>query len=212
MTSVSGLVPCRIPCRVGYHAVSVQVGANAAIIHYKPCASTAATLDRHHMCGTLACTRRLRMRALGTGGGRPSTAAVRSAAVARPTATALRPHGAALRSLEDRECELAGGRAAQCRRWRSASASWRAGGSPSAGGSRCAARHTRRYLVDSGAQYVDGTTDVTRTVHLGEPTEHVRICAAAPRPPMDGQDRPTAPAPPRRQPAALQRVYIYIFI
>jgi len=27
------------------------------------------------------------------------------------------------------------------------------------------------YLVDSGAQYLDGTTDVTRTVHLGEPTE-----------------------------------------
>jgi Xaa-Pro aminopeptidase len=25
------------------------------------------------------------------------------------------------------------------------------------------------YLVDSGAQYLDGTTDVTRTVHLGEP-------------------------------------------
>jgi hypothetical protein len=91
--------------------VCVQVGANAAIIHYKPCASTAATLDRHHMCGTLACTRRLRMRALGIGGGRPSTAAVRSAAVARPTATALRPHGAALRSAESRECELAGGRA-----------------------------------------------------------------------------------------------------
>ena len=26
------------------------------------------------------------------------------------------------------------------------------------------------YLVDSGAQYLDGTTDVTRTVHLGTPT------------------------------------------
>lgn len=27
------------------------------------------------------------------------------------------------------------------------------------------------YLVDSGAQYMDGTTDVTRTIHLGEPTQ-----------------------------------------
>ena len=26
------------------------------------------------------------------------------------------------------------------------------------------------YLVDSGAQYRDGTTDVTRTVHMGQPT------------------------------------------
>ena len=26
------------------------------------------------------------------------------------------------------------------------------------------------FLLDSGAQYVDGTTDVTRTVHFGEPT------------------------------------------
>jgi Xaa-Pro aminopeptidase len=30
------------------------------------------------------------------------------------------------------------------------------------------------YLVDSGAQYLDGTTDVTRTVALGEPTEEMR--------------------------------------
>ncbi len=27
------------------------------------------------------------------------------------------------------------------------------------------------YLCDSGAQYLDGTTDTTRTVHLGTPTE-----------------------------------------
>lgn len=27
------------------------------------------------------------------------------------------------------------------------------------------------YLCDSGAQYLDGTTDVTRTVHFGSPTE-----------------------------------------
>lgn len=31
-------------------------------------------------------------------------------------------------------------------------------------------------LVDSGAQYRDGTTDVTRTVHLGTPTERQRRC------------------------------------
>lgn len=27
------------------------------------------------------------------------------------------------------------------------------------------------YLVDSGGQYLDGTTDITRTIHLGKPTE-----------------------------------------
>eukprot|EP00177_Eucheuma_denticulatum_P002044 GFKZ01003658.1.p1 GENE.GFKZ01003658.1~~GFKZ01003658.1.p1 ORF type:complete len:622 (-),score=98.36 GFKZ01003658.1:578-2443(-) len=32
------------------------------------------------------------------------------------------------------------------------------------------------YLVDSGAQYRDGTTDVTRTVHMGEPTEWQKEC------------------------------------
>lgn len=32
------------------------------------------------------------------------------------------------------------------------------------------------YLVDSGAQYLDGTTDVTRTVHFGEPTGKQREC------------------------------------
>lgn len=31
------------------------------------------------------------------------------------------------------------------------------------------------YLCDSGAQYRDGTTDVTRTIHLGEPTAHERM-------------------------------------
>lgn len=30
------------------------------------------------------------------------------------------------------------------------------------------------YLCDSGAQYLDGTTDTTRTVHFGEPTEMER--------------------------------------
>jgi Xaa-Pro aminopeptidase len=30
------------------------------------------------------------------------------------------------------------------------------------------------YLLDSGAQYLDGTTDITRTVAIGEPTEEMR--------------------------------------
>jgi len=30
------------------------------------------------------------------------------------------------------------------------------------------------YLVDSGGQYVDGTTDITRTVAIGEPTQEMR--------------------------------------
>ncbi len=30
------------------------------------------------------------------------------------------------------------------------------------------------YLVDSGGQYVDGTTDITRTVPIGEPTQEMR--------------------------------------
>lgn len=32
------------------------------------------------------------------------------------------------------------------------------------------------YLIDSGAQYLDGTTDVTRTVHFGEPSAKEREC------------------------------------
>lgn len=32
------------------------------------------------------------------------------------------------------------------------------------------------YLVDSGAQYLDGTTDVTRTIHLGQPKQYEREC------------------------------------
>ncbi len=32
------------------------------------------------------------------------------------------------------------------------------------------------YLVDSGAQYRDGTTDVTRTIHMGTPTQWQRQC------------------------------------
>ncbi|XP_033098855.1 xaa-Pro aminopeptidase 1-like [Anneissia japonica] len=32
------------------------------------------------------------------------------------------------------------------------------------------------YLCDSGAQYRDGTTDVTRTMHFGTPTQHQKDC------------------------------------
>ncbi len=32
------------------------------------------------------------------------------------------------------------------------------------------------YLCDSGGQYLDGTTDVTRTLHFGAPTAHEREC------------------------------------
>ncbi|EDV22938.1 uncharacterized protein TRIADDRAFT_28167 [Trichoplax adhaerens] len=35
---------------------------------------------------------------------------------------------------------------------------------------------TDLYLCDSGAQFRDGTTDVTRTIHLGNPTEHEKEC------------------------------------
>ena len=30
-------------------------------------------------------------------------------------------------------------------------------------------------MVDSGGQYLGGTTDVTRTVHYGEPTEFQKV-------------------------------------
>lgn len=32
------------------------------------------------------------------------------------------------------------------------------------------------FLLDSGAQFVDGTTDITRTVHFGEPTAREKEC------------------------------------
>ncbi|CAM0873757.1 unnamed protein product [Alopecurus aequalis] len=35
------------------------------------------------------------------------------------------------------------------------------------------------YLCDSGAQYLDGTTDITRTVHFGKPSEHEKSCYTA---------------------------------
>lgn len=35
---------------------------------------------------------------------------------------------------------------------------------------------TQMFLCDSGAQYLDGTTDITRTLHFGEPTPWERQC------------------------------------
>ncbi|KAF9591681.1 hypothetical protein IFM89_005553 [Coptis chinensis] len=35
------------------------------------------------------------------------------------------------------------------------------------------------YLCDSGAQYGDGTTDITRTVHFGKPSAHEKTCYTA---------------------------------
>ncbi|KAE8703805.1 putative Minor allergen Alt a [Hibiscus syriacus] len=32
------------------------------------------------------------------------------------------------------------------------------------------------YLFDSGGQYLDGTTDITRTVHFGKPSAHEKAC------------------------------------
>jgi len=32
------------------------------------------------------------------------------------------------------------------------------------------------FLLDSGAQYLDGTTDVTRTLHFGNPSDHMKTC------------------------------------
>jgi Xaa-Pro aminopeptidase len=32
------------------------------------------------------------------------------------------------------------------------------------------------FLLDSGAQYVDGTTDITRTVHFGTPSPRQKEC------------------------------------
>ena len=32
------------------------------------------------------------------------------------------------------------------------------------------------YLVDSGGQYLDGTTDVTRTIAIGTPTPEMKDC------------------------------------
>jgi len=46
---------------------------------------------------------------------------------------------------------------------------------PAPGSARPITR-TELYLLDSGAQYRDGTTDVTRTIHLGTPTQHEKEC------------------------------------
>ena len=41
--------------------------------------------------------------------------------------------------------------------------------------SNCELRGNTLYLVDSGAQYLDGTTDVTRTIAIGEPSAQMKI-------------------------------------
>ena len=38
---------------------------------------------------------------------------------------------------------------------------------------RCSSRGSL-YLIDSGGQYLDGTTDVTRTLAIGTPTPEMR--------------------------------------
>lgn len=40
----------------------------------------------------------------------------------------------------------------------------------------CAKIEKRMFLCDSGGQYRDGTTDVTRTLHFGNPTQHEKEC------------------------------------
>jgi len=37
-------------------------------------------------------------------------------------------------------------------------------------------RRNEMLLIDSGGHYFDGTTDITRTIHLGTPTPHERAC------------------------------------
>ena len=45
-----------------------------------------------------------------------------------------------------------------------------------ADGSNRAVQQNELLLVDSGAQYVDGTTDITRTIAIGDPGEEARLC------------------------------------
>ena len=43
-------------------------------------------------------------------------------------------------------------------------------------GSNRAIQQNELLLVDSGAQYVDGTTDITRTIAIGDPGDEARLC------------------------------------
>ena len=43
-------------------------------------------------------------------------------------------------------------------------------------GSNRAVQQNELLLVDSGAQYVDGTTDITRTIAIGDPGDGARVC------------------------------------
>lgn len=40
----------------------------------------------------------------------------------------------------------------------------------------CVVDTEKLFLLDSGAQYLDGTTDITRTVHFGQPSERQKEC------------------------------------
>ena len=40
----------------------------------------------------------------------------------------------------------------------------------------CAAHHNAEPCVGAGGQYDCGTTDVTRTMHMGSPSDHQRLC------------------------------------
>ena len=54
---------------------------------------------------------------------------------------------------------------------------------------------TKVYLCDTGGQYTDGTTDVTRTVHFGDPTDDERRAYTRDL----GARRPRAPSSRRRR-------------
>ena len=49
---------------------------------------------------------------------------------------------------------------------------------PSADSDRPLSTH-EMYMCDSGGHYVDGTTDVTRTVHFGSPSQEQKVSVIA---------------------------------
>ncbi|KAK9013006.1 hypothetical protein V6N11_041030 [Hibiscus sabdariffa] len=68
------------------------------------------------------------------------------------------------------------------------------------------------YLFDSGGQYLDGTTDITRTVHFGKPSAHEKVCYTStickfydvlifPKPPVDLSTQAAYPS---------LRIFVYI--
>ena len=215
VTSVSGLVPCRIPCRCGIpcrvraggrecrdhplQAVRFDCGdarpaphVRYACLHASPAHARAWDRRRPTEHGR-------RAERSGRAAHRHcSAAARRSAAVAGGSRVrAGGREGGPVPSVEECECELAGGRE---------------------GGPAPAAPGVRRGTP------VGTSSTRARSTSTARPTSRARCtsasrrstCASAPPHPvrrwMGRIRRPTAPAPPRRQPAALQRVYIYIFI